>query len=140
MTQDAIVSNSKKSIVPFFAKSRASEIVLAAASSMQFAAVIDNGNMADIPGLLAATRERKGLTGEVLMVDQTTQDFKLDGVDTLYFARGDRIPLEIQQALLEGRLPNIVYVVAIVKGTITMVGGVPRMDSTEIQIGCPSKY
>ena len=29
---------------------------------------------------------------------------------------------------------------AIVKGTVTLVGGVPRMDSTEIQIGCPSKY
>ena len=29
---------------------------------------------------------------------------------------------------------------AIVKGAFTMVGGVPRMESTEIQIGCPSKY
>jgi len=29
---------------------------------------------------------------------------------------------------------------AIVEGTFTMVGGVPRMDSIEIQIGCPSKY
>jgi hypothetical protein len=29
---------------------------------------------------------------------------------------------------------------AIVKGTINLVGGVPRMDSIEIQIGCPSKY
>ena len=29
---------------------------------------------------------------------------------------------------------------AIVKGTITTVSEVPRMDATEIQIGCPSKY
>ena len=95
------------------------------------ARIIDAGKVVKDPA---------GYAGKTIFVKGTVVSWSMGSRD---FTLSD--PLDTSLTLnvtYSGAFPSGfgLNVSAIVKGTVILVGGVPKMDAAEIQIGCPSKY